>query len=70
MLKRVWLLCCLLYEERVFILNGTTKVNGIGEGDMWLAVAPFAIWRLLAIAARFVVTGSTAAPPRADARVP
>jgi hypothetical protein len=49
----------------VFPLNGSTKLSGIGAGDVSLAFAPLVIGWPLARAARFVVTGSALKRSRA-----
>jgi hypothetical protein len=46
----------------VFVLNGMTKVGGIGMGDLWLASAPWWIGKIAALLLRYVLTGSIASP--------
>ena len=57
MIRRTWYLIAGLWAL-VFLANGSSKTHGIGEGDVWLACAPFAIGWLLVRAARFIATGS------------
>jgi len=54
MLKRAFFVFAVLWAG-VFLANGATKVNGIGEGDVWLALAPVTIGWLLVRAGRFVL---------------
>jgi hypothetical protein len=56
-IRRGWFLVCAVWAL-AFLANGSTKVDGIGEGDVWLACAPFACGWLLVRATRFVLTGS------------
>lgn len=57
MLKRAGLLIAGVWAV-VFLANGASKARGIAEGDVWLALAPFAIGWLMVRAGRFVATGS------------
>jgi hypothetical protein len=59
MIRRAFYLIAGLWAL-VFLANGASKLDGIREGDVWLACAPFAIGWLLVRAGRFVVTGSPA----------
>lgn len=57
MLKRALLLLAALWAF-AFLANGATKSDGIGRGDVMLALAPLVIGWLLRQAGRFVVTGT------------
>lgn len=61
MLRRFYLLLSVLWAVS-FLLNGTTKVTGIGGGDVALALAPLIIGWAVGRAALFVVTGSFRRP--------
>ena len=64
MLTRLWLVIAGAWAM-VFPFNGSTKLSGIGAGDVSLAFAPLVIGWPLARAARFVVTGSALKRSRA-----
>lgn len=64
MMKRLFLLLTGIWAF-VFIANGLTKENGLGQGDLMLALAPLAVGWLIVRGGRFVVTGSPMKRPRA-----
>jgi hypothetical protein len=61
MLKRLYLLLSTLWAI-AFLLNGSTKLTGIGTGDLILALAPLTIGWAVGRAALFVTTGSFRRP--------
>ena len=56
MIQRLWILVSLVWAG-VFLANGATKVNGIQEGDLLIAVIPPLTVLLLARAAVWVLRG-------------
>ena len=58
MLKRAWALLAGMWAL-VFLWKGSTKIDGIGRGDVMLALAPMLIGWLLLLAVRFVAPGPT-----------
>lgn len=61
MLKRAWLLVSIVWAL-VFLWNGSTKLDGVGDGDVMMAAAPLAIGWLLVKSLRFIATGSFRKP--------
>jgi hypothetical protein len=68
-LRRLYLLLSGVWAL-VFLANGATKEDGVGRGDVLLAIAPAATGWLLIRAGRFVVTGSPRPPSDTPAAGP
>lgn len=57
MIARAWFLLSCVWAF-AFIGNGLTKAHGLGGVDIGLAAAPFAVPIVLALAFRFITTGT------------
>ena len=66
MLKRAWLLCSGIWAA-LCLWGGANRGSGSGieEKDVYLALAPLVLGWLLALAVRFIITGSFVKAPRA-----